>query len=688
MLSVSICALAAATQYGTTHLTATEGLICEDFANASWQGAPVATRIQRDMDAPLLGTSLLSGTHFSTMCRGWLFVDGPGKTTFLLASDDGADLFIDGQPILQNLGIHSLSAAVGQVWLVPGSHRVRIRYAQESGEYAFALAMAAEGGSLQSLEARAVARRPLTRAEYLMRPFARSARNGVWLLCVGCLAYWWRRELKRTWLSGARLLTAWHQKVVPHSRRALSIVLAIAIGARVLLTLTTYAILWPDSDLYYATALAMLRGEWASHEIFRTPLFPGFMALFLAEGATPAAGLWMITTQRLLGVLATAMVYRIGLAAFSPAAAFYGALLWTVSPLQLYYETTVTSEALFMSVLVFCVWLPIHLVRSRATWRFMSVGVLCAIATLTRPVGKGFIFVVLALTCWHMRGRRHLATALTAALAGYLLCVSPLMYANRQMYGFLGISRGEGLGLFMRAFDIERLDPPEVTNFPDVKDAYTAVRASFPYVHYHVRDELDYSRGYSAVGADRAMVGFALETIQSHPLEFAAGVAIDWIALFISPHRSVDICDSSSGPVLCAQRNVDASQPAFPNAPSPGFAGLKSLVASYFNVAYWLIPALTPLAFVGVVLSGIRPPSGASSFGQALLIATVGYFTLIAVSFNTVEDRYRLPADPFIVLFAMHSLVTFQSQSWRPLGWWRQANTTSVPGNEVPPAAE
>jgi hypothetical protein len=37
------------------------------------------------------------------------------------------------------------------------------------------------------------------------------------------------------------------------------------------------------------------------------------------------------------------------------------------------------------------------------------------------------------------------------------------------------------------------------------------------------------------------------------------------------------------------------------------------------------------------------------------------YLTLATAVFNTVQDRYRLPADAFLVMFALHELRRF----WR-----------------------
>jgi hypothetical protein len=272
---------------------------------------------------------------------------------------------------------------------------------------------------------------------------------------------------------------------------------------------------------------------------------------------------------------------------------------------------------------------------------------------LTRPVAKWFVVVIVAFTWAASRSPRRLGMA-AIALAAYLVCAVPWMYVNSQTYGFFGISRGEGLGLFMRAFDVERFPPSEHTQFPEVDAAFRQLAPAEPYMHYRLRDELNYQRGYSAAGVDKMMEGFALEAIAAHPVSFGAGVLVDWIALFVSPHRSVGICQHADGPVLCAERNSGDSLPAFPNTPSPGFMPLKKLVAGYFDTAYWMTPLLAPLALCGALLSLIgERRDRAVTMRRLLLAAAIAYFSLVSVTFNTVEDRYRLPVDAFILLFAL-----------------------------------
>lgn len=54
----------------------------------------------------------------------------PGQHVFKLKSDDGARLFVDGQLIINNDGLHAPTEATGQTMLNAGEHTVDIQYFQ------------------------------------------------------------------------------------------------------------------------------------------------------------------------------------------------------------------------------------------------------------------------------------------------------------------------------------------------------------------------------------------------------------------------------------------------------------------------------------------------------------------------------------------------------------------------------
>ena len=75
----------------------------------------------------------LAPYNFSADITGRLRVTMPGKTQFTVESDDGAVLYIDGQPVVNNGGIHQPLKKSGEIDLPVGDHSLLIRYQQNGG---------------------------------------------------------------------------------------------------------------------------------------------------------------------------------------------------------------------------------------------------------------------------------------------------------------------------------------------------------------------------------------------------------------------------------------------------------------------------------------------------------------------------------------------------------------------------
>lgn len=106
-----------------------QGLEGAYYRNPDWHGAPAG--IQRD---PLLFANgfLLEG-RFSVVWRGHLLAPVSGSYGFGTDSDDGSQLYIDDQLVVDNGGVHGRRFREGQIALEAGWHDITIRYAQDGG---------------------------------------------------------------------------------------------------------------------------------------------------------------------------------------------------------------------------------------------------------------------------------------------------------------------------------------------------------------------------------------------------------------------------------------------------------------------------------------------------------------------------------------------------------------------------
>jgi 4-amino-4-deoxy-L-arabinose transferase-like glycosyltransferase len=651
---VATCAalVLALSAFGLHHVAlSTDGLSCVDYTTATWTGDPGPAHVVSILTADtIIAAAARHGEPFSTECHGWLYLDEPGDYTLVAGADDALDVRIDGQRVIEQGGPHGLQYTSATMPLMPGAHQIDVRYGQFAGAYAFGLLLGRESQPPMPLPASRLSRIPRVRMEHRQQVWTPLLAPGLALAAIAALLVGWRRECTRAFRLASSRLRLFGRWVVGSTRRTIGILLAVSVGLRVVVALCSFPIVWPDSFAYYYGARAILTGDWFSHEVFRTPLYPGFMALFFASGMTPGHGVAVIVAQHLLGVAATLLVFDLGRRAVDEATGLLAALMWTASPLTFYYETSVASESLFVALVILAVWWAARTLHAPGTLAFVALGAVCGAATLTRPVGKGLVVALAAVLLLRARGERRVGVAV--AMATTLVVLLPWAYVNTQTYGFAGVSRGEGLGLFMRAFDIERFPMPAQTSQTAVLRTQQRLAPAFPYLHYRVRDDLNYAQRLSAVQTDDAMAAYSLDAIRERPLAYAAGIAYDWVLLFVSPHRSVTTCSSVTGEHLCSDRSDGQPVGPFVNAPTNGRHELKAMLARYVNAVYPLLAFLLPVAIIGGLLQWRATSNPTKRTVLALLAATVLYFSVISVTFNTAEDRYRLPADAFVMILA------------------------------------
>ncbi|WP_425409694.1 cadherin domain-containing protein [Hyphococcus sp.] len=80
------------------------------------------------------------GDYFAAKYEGQLVVENSGTYTFNMASDDGSMLFIDGEPVLDNDGLHGTRTRSVSVDLDEGAHDIEVRYFENGGSQTLQLA--------------------------------------------------------------------------------------------------------------------------------------------------------------------------------------------------------------------------------------------------------------------------------------------------------------------------------------------------------------------------------------------------------------------------------------------------------------------------------------------------------------------------------------------------------------------
>lgn len=635
---------------GAASVRPQHGLRVTGYASTHWSGARIFEGLDATLSNELLGNRPFPGWQvYSLEWNGALVVAQGGHYTFSLASDDGSSLDVDGATVVANAGLDRRHAETGGVTLTAGVHAVRLRYFQNGGRYGINVLWAMDGAPLQPIPEALLLPELQSLPQYRWGQWRAAVTLAALLAVCGLLFLVVRPVLWRI----AR--TPWGHAVdgvaaaVSRPRVAVACIVAAGIVPRVILYLTTPAVLWPDSQVFHVTALNILHGQWLDHDAYRTALYPYFMAGFLAWDRTPAIGDLLTVTQQELGLLTAVILYHVVRRACPPVVAAVAALLVAVHPLQLFYEVSILTETLFTLTLVITLWVAVRLFEQPHRWWAAALGLMAALLVLVRPVAQWYVACLLCVTWFAVPRRQGRLALIAVALLCYAVPLIGWMAVNQREYGFFGISLGRGMGLYTRVFAIDGLTPAEPTAHPDVRALWDLAQAE-RWSPNRVRDELNYSRGYTGAGADEAMFGFALETLAAHPLTFAWGTARQWLVQLVEPDTGVRTCLSPQGTFLCSGRMDGESLPPFPNLPPPAPPRLRALVNRVMTEAAVRFGAVLLLALAGVAAwwRGARREAVG-----AILILTAVYFTLVPAASQVAQDRFRLPVDGVFLLFAV-----------------------------------
>ena len=106
------------------------------YFEGSWDQLPEFDRLEE------LGSGVVSNidiskrsqdNHFGFVFEGHILIHEQGVYTFYTDSDDGSQLFIWGDLVVDNDGLHSMTEASGSVALSAGYHPIRVTYFEKNG---------------------------------------------------------------------------------------------------------------------------------------------------------------------------------------------------------------------------------------------------------------------------------------------------------------------------------------------------------------------------------------------------------------------------------------------------------------------------------------------------------------------------------------------------------------------------
>jgi 4-amino-4-deoxy-L-arabinose transferase-like glycosyltransferase len=438
------------------------------------------------------------------------------------------------------------------------------------------------------------------------------------------------------------------------------LVLLLGIGGlvRLLLWFSEPAVLWPDSVSYavFAEKIA-LQGDFSSYQIFRTPLYPLFLAAFFHFGQTAVTGHIIVLAQQILGLLTGLWLYFLSRQVIGARASFWAALIFLLHPLQLYYEMVIQTEVLFCFLLLSALLSAALWMKNGSGRAAFYTGLLLGLSTLTRPIAQllPLILIVCALLRFGIN-RKTLLSSLWLLLP-FCLVLTPWLLWNKTQHHYWGLSREIGLNMFHRVIDADQL-PPETDSLPPaLRRAINKHQGSQQVMYFSVWHELLRS-GHSELQADNLMLQAALATLREHPGRYLLNTAKIYLGYFLKPHPSISFCVRHDRSYLCSGRPVPPL-PMFPPSTiaNPEFLS-ETILPLFFALSPLLMGLIGGLGALGAVLFCIRRKPATAAF----IVGPILYFSLLTAIFNREEDRFRLPIEPLLIVCICGALSTQKEQ--------------------------
>jgi hypothetical protein len=113
----------------------TPGLICEYYEGV-WDSIPDFQSLQPLKQIAVSEFDLANrekNDHYGFLFEGYIEVEEDGVYDFYTDSDDGSELFINDQRVVNNDGLHGMQTRNGAIPLEKGLHKIRVTYFEKDG---------------------------------------------------------------------------------------------------------------------------------------------------------------------------------------------------------------------------------------------------------------------------------------------------------------------------------------------------------------------------------------------------------------------------------------------------------------------------------------------------------------------------------------------------------------------------
>ena len=399
------------------------------------------------------------------------------------------------------------------------------------------------------------------------------------------------------------------KKILPHrmflffneenSNKVVIVLLAFTIGLRLLFLFTIKNELrWYDEHNYHSIAISIKNGNGfvSTYNPYSTTHWAPLQGYYLAGiyaifGSHPLAAR---AVEDVLSGFIMLLIYFLGRKYFSYHVALIASAIFAIHPIFIYVSNTLYPTVIFTLISMLSFLFFEQSISKKSYAKFVAASALLGLAMLAKPVAIFFVPAITVSIWLKFKFSKNFWLGILILLFVVGLVLSPWIIYNHQKYGKWFFITQEG--------------------------AYSFVAANNPHFELKERgqisvpDELKQKvRQLDEEQRNKVYFREAFEFITGQPLKFAKNYFLRFLSFWRFYPNTIS-------------KNVDTNK--------------RNIVVS--AIFYF---ALLPLSFIGMYLTRTR-------WNQLNLLYLFVVFFAAGYAFFVPSIRYRLPIEPYLILFA------------------------------------
>lgn len=181
---------------------------------------------------------------------------------------------------------------------------------------------------------------------------------------------------------------------------------------------------------------------------WRPPLYPLFMGVIFRFTSDNIRAVKI--AQVFVSSVTVMLFFLLGLLIFNYKVGIISALIASLYPFLIFFSVDITTETLFLFLFLLIAIMALVSFPKRYVWiQMLSVGVLIGLASLCRPIGLIYPFLIAIWIFFLHKGAKIYIRRILLMLGGFLLVLSPWTIRNYKVHkAFVPVSTHGGMSLW------------------------------------------------------------------------------------------------------------------------------------------------------------------------------------------------------------------------------------------------